>query len=99
MSAQSVRGGLPLGLTAKIIMWCPIFRDTTLFLEIYDYDTPTESLGLLDGMISSFGLSGWEGDYGSSLFDNLSVSFQCRIPSIDVILRSELHVWLVMTSR
>ena len=80
-------------------MWCPIFRDTTLFLEIYDYDTPTESLSLFDGMISSFGLSGWERDYGSSLFDNLSVPLQCRISSIDVILRSELHVGLVMASR
>ena len=48
--------------------------DTTKFLEIYDYDTPTESLRLFEGMISSFGLSGWECDYGSSLFDDLSVS-------------------------
>ena len=80
-------------------MWCPIFCDTMKFLEIYNYDTSTESLSLFDGMISSFGLSGWERDYGSSLFDNLSVPLQCRISSIDVILRSELHVGLVMTNR
>lgn len=80
-------------------MWCPIFRDTTKFLEVYDYDTPTESLRLFDGMISSFGLCGRERDYSSSLFDNLSISLQCRISSIDVILRSELHVGLVMASR
>ena len=80
-------------------MWCPIFCDTMKFLEIYNYDTSTESLSLFDGMISSFGLSGWEGDYGSSLFDNLSVSLQWRISSIVVILRSELLVGLVMTNR
>ena len=80
-------------------MWCPIFCDTMKFLEIYNYDTSTESLSLFDGMISSFGLSGWECDYGSSLFDNLSVSLQCRISSIDVILRSGLHIGLVMTNR
>ena len=58
-----------------------------------------ETMRLLDGMISPFGLSGWKRDYSSSLFDNLSVSLQGRISSIDVILRSGLHIGLVMTNR
>ena len=45
-------------------MWCPIFRDTTKNLEIYDYNTTTESLGFFDGMISSLGLSGRKRDNG-----------------------------------
>ena len=58
-----------------------------------------ETMRLLDGMECPLGLCGWECDYSSSLFDNLSVSLQGRISSIDVILRSELHVGLVMVSR